>query len=99
MKNEQLREKYLIIAVGSILLLLTVRLLRRRVVRVAGLRGCWGIAPLSIRCCYWSTTSYQLLLGLSLLQLLSLDGGSASFYQCILNRSDSFSRKYRSWIQ
>ena len=68
---------YLIVAVGQILL--AVYLLRRRIVGTADLRRCWGIAPLWIRCCHWSTTSHHLLLGPRLLLLLSLDGGSASF--------------------
>ena len=88
---------YLVVAVGYTLL--TVRLLRRRVVGSTGLRRCRGTAPLWVRCCYWSTTSHHLLLGPRLLLLLSLDGGGTSFDQCILNRSDGFSGKHRSWIQ
>ena len=88
---------YLVVAVGYTLL--TVHLRRRRVVRPAGLRRCRGAAPLWIRCCHWSATSHHLLLGSRLLLLLGLDGRSASFDQCILNRSDSISRKHGSWIE
>ena len=68
---------YLVVAVGYILL--TVNLLRGRIVGPAGLRGCWCTAPLWIRRSHWSTTSHHLLLSPRLLLLLSLDGGSASF--------------------
>ena len=88
---------YLVVAVRDTLL--TVHLLRGRIMGPAGLRGCRGTAPLWIWRCHWSTTSHHLLLSPRLLLLLSLDGGSASFNQCILNRSNCLSRKHGSWIQ